>query len=306
MPPTDAQMTRVPLARLVERQHGVVSRRQLGALGLSPSMIEVRIEARQLIRLHRGVYALGHRQLRIQGHWLAAVIACGPGAALSHREAAALHGLRPSSRSRVDVTTTRRIRRSRPGIEIHHTATLDAKDVTTVEGIPVTTVARTLVDLAHVVPRDSVAKALREAEHRQTLDVREIEAIRARTRHRPGPGHATLTAVLEQHTRRGTQLTRSVLEERFVALCETHGLLRPRMNAHVGALEVDALWPDRRLAVELDGWDRHKDRRAFQDDRTKANALTRAGYRVLRFTHDDVVHGAAETAATIDALLAGA
>lgn len=269
-------------------------------------MIKRWMAAGHLVRLHPGVYALGHRQLRIHGHWLAAVIACGPGAALSHREAAALHGLRSSNRSRVDVTTARRIRASRPGIQIHHAATLVAHDVTTVEGIPVTTVARTLVDLAHVVPRDSVGKALREAEHLQTLDMRQIEAIRARARHRPGPGHATLTAVLEQYRRRGTQLTRSVLEDRFVALCETYGLPRPRMNAHVDGVEVDALWADRRLAVELDGWDRHKGRRAFQDDRTKANALTRAGCRVLRFTHDDVVHRAAETAATIDALLAGA
>jgi len=298
-------MTTVPA--IAAAQHGLVTRRQLTSLGLTASMIEVRIETEQLIRLHRGVYALGHRQLRLQGHWLAAVLACGPGAALSHREAAALHGLiRPSNRSRIDVTTTRRIRAGRPGIDIHHTTTLVARDVTTVDGIPVTTVARTLVDLAYVVPADRLAEALREAEHLRVVDANDLHETMVSTRHRRGPGHAALTAVLEEHRRKGTQLTRSALEDRFLRLVDRHGLPRPRANFHVGTDEVDACWPDHRLAVELDGWERHKDRHAFQRDRTKANALARAGYRVLRFTHDDVVRRPAQTAAAINAFLTGA
>lgn len=300
------QTTGVQLATLGEVQHGVLSRRQLVAIGLTPSMIKARVAAGNLIRLHPGVYALGHRQLRPQGYWLAAVLAAGPGAALSHREAAALHGLRPSNRSRVDVTTTRRLRTKRPGIEIHHSATLDAKDITAVEGIPVTTVARTLIDLANVVPRDSLAKALREAEYLRTIDVNDLQATMTRTRNRPGPGHANLRAVLEEHRRRGTQLTRSDLEDRFLKLCDRHGLPRPRTNIHIGAHEVDAVWPDHRLAVELDGWDRHKDRHAFQRDRDKGNALAQAGWQLLRFTHDDVVRRGAEMAVRIDRLLAGA
>lgn len=306
MPPTDAQMTRLRLAALAEGQYGVVSREQFAAAGLTASMIEVGIETAQLIRLHRGVYALGHRQLRREGHWLAAVLACGPGAALSHRDAAALHGLRPGGWARIDVTTTRRIRAGRPGIEIHHSATLDAPDITTVAGIPVTTVARTLVDLADVVPRDSLAKALREAEYLRVVDVRDLHAAMERTRHRPGPGHAKLKAVLEEHRRRGTQLTRSVLEDRFLRLCEAHGLPRPRTNFHVGDLEVDACWPAARLAVELDGWERHKDRIAFQRDREKGNALTEAGWQLLRFTHDDVVRRSGEIATRIRRLLTDA
>jgi predicted transcriptional regulator of viral defense system/very-short-patch-repair endonuclease len=303
-------MTRVPpdaaIAELAARQHGVVARWQLAALGVTPSLIEARIGAQHLIRLHRAVYAVGHRQLRIEGHWLAAVLACGPGAVLSHREAAALHGLRPSNRSRIDVTTPRRIRRARPGIELHHSATVDARDVTTVEGIPVTVVARTLVDLASVVSSDHVAKALREAEHLRIADIAAIERAMGRTRHRPGRGHATLRGVLEQHRRLGTQLTRSALEDAFLALCETHELPRPRTNVWIGAHEVDALWTDERVAVELDGWARHRGRRAFQHDRQKGNAVTRMGYRLLRFTHDDVVRRPAATAAEINALLAGA
>jgi very-short-patch-repair endonuclease len=268
-------------------------------------MIKARVAAGHLVRLHPGVYALGHRRLRSQGHWLAAVLACGPGAALSHREAAALHGLRPSNRSRIDVTTARRIRARRPGIEIHHSVTLAAQDTTVVEGIPVTTIARTLVDLANVVASDGVAKALREAEHLRAVDAHELEAAMARARHRPGPGHARLTAVLEEHQRRGVQLTRSVLEDRFMALCERHGLPRPRTNFHVDGLEVDACWPTHRLAVELDGWDRHRDRQAFQRDRDKGNALVRAGWQLLRFTHDDVVRRPAASAAQVEHFLGG-
>jgi very-short-patch-repair endonuclease len=225
---------------------------------------------------------------------------------LSHREAAALHGLRPSNRSRVDVSTDSRGHVAQPGIEIHHTTTLDAKDRTTVEGIPVTTVARTLVDLAYAVPRDHLAKALREADHLRATDLTAIHATMDRTRHRPGTGHAILKAVLEEHHRQGTQLTRSILEARFLQLADRHGLPRPRTNFHIGPHEVDACWPAHRLAVELDGWARHKDRHAFQRDRTKGNDLTRAGWRVLRFTHDDVARRPAKTAATINAFLTGA
>jgi predicted transcriptional regulator of viral defense system len=298
-------MTRVPLETLAERQYGVVARWQMAATGVTPSMLRGALARRTFAEIHPGVYALGHRQLRTEGHWLAAVLACGPGAALSHREAAALHGLRASNRSRTDVTTKRRLRTRRSGIDVHHSTTLDAKDITTVDGIPVTTVARTLVDLADVVPKDSLAKALREAEHLRLVDVNDLYDAMDRTRHRTGPGHARLTTLLEEHRRRGTQLTRSELEDRFLALCERHRLPRPRTNFHVESMEVDACWPAHRLAVELDGWACHKDRQAFQRDRTKANELTRAGWRVLRFTHDDVVRRPAETAALVGAMLRG-
>jgi very-short-patch-repair endonuclease len=294
------------IAALADAQYGVVARAQLLALGATRSMIETRLAAETLVRLHRGVYAIGHRRLRREGHWLAAVLWAEPGAALSHREAAALHGLRPSSRPRLDVTTTRRGCVGAPGIEVHRTVVLEAHDLTTVAGVPVTTVARTLVDLAGVLPRDDLAKALREAEHLRAIDMHELRDAMHRTRTRKGPGHAALNAVLEEHRRRGTQLTRSVLEDCFLRLAEDHGLSRPRTNFHAAGHEVDACWPAARLAVELDGWERHKDRHAFQKDRDKGNALTRAGWRLLRFTHDDVVRRPAETAAEIRTFLADA
>lgn len=294
------------VAALVARQYGVVSRRQLLALGVTASMVETRLRRGTLVQLHPGVYAMGHRQLRREGHRVAALLACGPGAALSHREAAALHGLRPSGGDRIDVTTTRRLRRPPPGVQVHHTTVLGDGDVERIDGMPVTTVARTLIDLAAVVPADSLAKALREAEHLRVLDVVAVEDTMRRTRTRRGRGHAALRAALEEHRRRGTQLTRSVLEDRFVALLDAHRLPRPRMNAHVEGREVDAAWPAAGLAVELDGWARHKDRHAFQRDRDKGNALTQAGWRLLRFTHDDVVRRPAEIAADIRRLLADA
>jgi predicted transcriptional regulator of viral defense system len=284
----------------------VVARRQLLALGVTPTVIRERVRRGTLALLHRGVWAVGHDRLRREGRRLAAVLACGPGAALSHREAAALHGLSPSSRSQVDVTTVRRGRSEQAGIRLHRTASLDVRELTAIDGIPVTTVARTLVDLAGVVPSEHVAKALREAEHLRVVDAAELELAMRRMRTRRGHGHATLRAVLDEHRRRGTQLTRSPLEDRFLALLDDHGVPRPRTNVDVGGVEVDAHWPAQRLVVELDGWARHRDRRAFQRDRMKGNALTQNGYRLLRFTHDDVVRRPGATAAQIHALLADA
>ena len=251
--------------------------------------------------LHRGVYAVGHCRLRRDGHWLAAVLAAGPGAVLSHREAAALHGLRPADRPSVDVTVA--ARRRLTGVQVHTVERLSPEDVATVDGIPVTTVARTLVDLAATVPPWALRKALEEAERSHRLDVRAIEAVLARTRGRNGTGHARIKAALAELARTGTTVSRSRLEDRFLALLDAHGLPRPSANAWTLGMEVDAAWPAARLAIELDGWDSHKTRDAFQRDRTRSNDLQAEGWTVLRFTHADVVHRPDETAARVGRLL---
>lgn len=254
-------------------------------------MVRDRLARGSLTRLHRGVYAVGHRQLRFDGHAVAAVLAIGAGAVLSHRDAARLHGIRPSNRRRLDVTTRRRGVASTSRIDVHRTTVLTPGDVTRIERIPVTSLARTLVDLAGVVPPDHLAKALSEAERIHRVDVGAIEAALDRLRHRNGPGNARLEAVLADHDARGLELTRRELEHRFLALVGDGGELpRPRTNAMIDGMEVDAVWPAARVAVELDGWEFHRHRRAFQNDREKANALTTAGWTVLRFTHYDVVH----------------
>jgi hypothetical protein len=277
----------------------VVARRQLLDAELTAEMLRTRLANRRLIPLHRGVYAVGHRSLTRDGHWLAAVLAAGPGAVLSHREAAALHELRPSSRTSIDVTVA--ARRSVVGIRVHRVEALHADDVTTVAGIPVTTVARTLVDLAGVVSATALRKALDEAERSRRLDVHAIEAVLARTSHRRGPGHAAMRAALADLTTTRTTITRSPLEDHFLPLLDAHGLPRPLTNHTIHGIEVDAYWPGRhhRLIVELDGWNAHHTTHAFQADRERSNDLTLAGYTVLRFTHADVVHQPQRTAALI-------
>src|SRR5918995_5102756 len=140
----------VALAQLAERQHGVVALPQLRELGLAPSAVRSRVTRGRLHRVHRGVYSVGHPVLSVRGRWMAAVLACGPGAALSHRSAAALWGIRPSARTAIDVTVPRHLR-GRAHIDVHHANTVAAGDLTTVDRIPCTTVARTLLDLAAVV-----------------------------------------------------------------------------------------------------------------------------------------------------------
>jgi len=293
------------IAALAARQHGVIAVRQLAPLGVSTTMLKKRIARGTLIRLHRGVYAVGHDRLRREGRWLAAVLAVGSGAALSHRDAATLHGLRPANdrqidvtTSKIDVTTSNRGRASRPGIEVHR-ATLDPLDVTVVSNVPVTTVARTLVDLAGVLPKDHLAKTLNRAELSRVIEMRAIYAAMAHTRNRPNFGHAALRAALAELAEHGPTFTRSELEERFLALIRAYRLPRPKMNVHIDGFEVDACWPARRLVVELDGYAFHRDRRTFQRDREKGNALARAGWTVLRYTWLDVVHRSAETAAML-------
>ncbi len=292
------------LSELAARQHGVVARRQLLARGLTRTMIRDRMRSGRLLRLHPGVYAVGHDRLRLEGRWLAAVLAVGPGAVLSHRDAAALHGLRrPGDHARWEVTTTGRAS-STGAIRVVRTTALDPADAATVDGIPATSVARTLVDLAGDVPADQLRKALNEAEHRRLFDLTAIEDALARTRRRNGRGHERMRAALAELREHGVSLTRSELEERFLALLDARKLPRPRSNCGVEGMEVDFVWPRERLAVETDGWAAHRTRRAFQRDRTKANDLTAAGWTVLRFTHADVVRRPGDAAERVARALA--
>jgi very-short-patch-repair endonuclease len=276
------------LAALAERQYGVVARRQLVAIGIRDKMVLDRVRSGRLVRLHRGVYAVGHRQLRREGHWLAAVLAAGPSAVLSHRDAAALHTLlSPGSHRRVEVTTTGRARSS-DRTRVYRTTILDAEDVTSHLGIAVTSVARTLVDLAGTVPPDRLRKAINEAERLSLFDAGALERTLTRTAGRRGSSHRAVQQALAEIRAHGIQLTRSELEDRFVSLVARHSLPPPTMNAVIAGMEIDAVWHEQPLAVELDGYDYHRTRRAFQQDRDRANDLTQAGYVVLRFTHADV------------------
>jgi very-short-patch-repair endonuclease len=287
------------IGKLAADQHGVVSRGQLLDAGLSAKTVEVRLRQGRLLRLHPGVYAVGHAQLRQEGRWLAAVLAAGPGAALSHRSAAAVHGIRESGA--VEVTTTRRVHVR--GVLIHHTTVLDAQDVTTQRGVRTTTVERTLVDLAAILPPAKAAKLLRETDRLGRLNAAALHAALERMKGRGGAGRRALRAALAEHIRLATSLTRSELEDRFRALLDAHELPRPLTNHIIHGMEIDAVWLEHRLAVELDGWAYHRDRGAFQEDRTRDARLTATGWAVLRFTYADVVERPDWVAQTVQALL---
>ncbi len=266
------------IVRLAERQHGVVSLRQLQALGLGAGAIEHRIATGRLHRIHRGVYAVGRPSLTRKGHWMAAVLACGPGAVLSHRSAAALWQLREDG-WKTDVTVPGD-RRSRGFIKAHR-ARMDPADITHCDGIPVTTVARTLLDLAAVLDRDQLVKTVEESERRKLFDLRAVEAVLTRNGRRCGtPALRDVLAVYRE-----PPPTRSDLERDFLALVRrTAAVPEPHVNVRVEGFEVDAFWPRSRLVVELDGRGYHTSPRVFEADRARDAVLQRAGYRVIRIT----------------------
>jgi very-short-patch-repair endonuclease len=272
------------IAVLAERQHGVVARRQIVALGMGSRAIDHRVRCGRLHFVHRGVYAVGHRVLSQRGRWMAGVLACGTAAVLSHRSAAALWGIRPTSRAFIDVTTPRRLH-ARPGLHPHR-AVLPADEVTVHDGIPTTTPARTLLDLAAVIPRQALERALDE-----------VEVLRL-----PGPhtlldryprrrGAATLGALVL--TSRNPTPTRTELEAKFLTFLDGWGFHRPDVNTTIEGLEVDAAWRDARLIVELDGYATHGTRRGFERDRKRDRQLAAAGWRVIRLTWRELSGGEA-------------
>jgi very-short-patch-repair endonuclease len=276
------------VAKLAARQWGVLSRAQLRSLGASTAAIDVWVRRSRLHVVYRGVYAVGHIALRTEGRRLAAVLACGPGAVLSHRSAGAHWGLLATAQTRIDVTAPRSRDRV-PGIRLHRSRSLDAKDATTHEGVPITTIARTLLDLAATVPEGGLERALAQAERLQLYDHRAIADVIGRNNGHRGRG------ALARATAQEPKLTRSELEQQFLALVRKAGLPEPLSNHVLADLdhqrhEVDFYFPTHNLVVETDGWDTHKTRAAFKSDRRKDAALTSAGCRVMRFTYDDIVY----------------
>jgi very-short-patch-repair endonuclease len=288
----------VELAVLAARQHGIVSVAQLQALGLGQRGAQLRAANGRLHRIYRGVYAVGHAALTPNGRRLAAVLACGQGAVLSHRSAAAAWGLRPASGARFDITTPRPRKTAPPGVDLHLARKLDPDDVGELDRIPITSMARTLVDLAGVVPAAALERAVHQAEVLRLLDVAAVESALARARNRRGTRR--LRAVLAEPS---PGSTRSALEERFLALCRGSRLPLPRLNHHLaiprGLIEVDAYWPAAGLVVELDGAAAHRTARAFHADRRRDAALAAEGYLVIRLTWERVTR---EPAGVVDEL----
>ena len=286
------------IGRLAEAQHGVVSRAQLLELGLGSRAIEHRAALGRLRPVHRGVYTVGHRLLTQHGRWMAAVLACGPGAVLSHLSATALWGLRRSSRIEVTVPAGRH---RREGIRVHR-AVLPDDERTTHHGIPTTTVPRTLFDISARLQRHELRSAWRQAEQQRLTDRLSVPMLLDRYPRKAG--RPALQAILTE-VQAGLNVTRSELEDRFQTLLLDAGLSMPETNQLIERLEVDCVWRKEGLIVELDGRAAHETGMAFEADRRRDRKLEAAGWRVIRVTWRQLQEEPGAVEADIRKLLTG-
>ncbi len=268
------------VGEVARRQWGVVTREQLIERGMSTRGISDWVRGGRLHRLYRGVYAYGHDRLRVEGRWLAAVMACGPGAVLSHRDAAQLWELRQSNSALIDVTVPSRAGRiRRKGLRVHRSGRLAAEEVTVRGGIPVTTLARTLLDLADALDPQALRRAVTEAEYINRFDLPSINAV---VENNPGRRGAKLMKAVEGKRHR----TRSPLEDRFLRFLDRYGVEEPDSGVWIEGYMVDFVWTRVGLVVELDGVDAHDTRAAFNADRLRDRRLWRAGLRTMRLTSE--------------------
>jgi very-short-patch-repair endonuclease len=265
-------------SRIAARQYGIISFAQLVWAGLTPDGITRRVRASRLHRIYRGVYAVGHTALSSEGRWFAAVCACGDAAVLSHRSAAALWRMLVPEPGPTNVTVpTAAGRRQRPGIRLHRSRHLPPGATTRYRRIPVTTPSRTLTDLRRVVNADELRRAIRQAEFLR-LPIADV--------------------LSDEH-----ELTRSQLERAFLETCRRHRLPRPEVNVVIGGREVDFLWREQRLIVEVDGYRSHGTRSAFEEDRARDLDLKLFGYYVVRFTYRQLMGEPARVARAVRVLL---
>ena len=277
----------VALAGLAARQHGVVTAAQLRALGFGAGAIKYRRRVGRLHLLHRGVYAVGHRPPSPLATAMAAVLACGPEAALSHRSAGALWRILPRWCVPTEVTTP--TKRGHPGIHVHRSRHADA---TTHYGIQVTTPVRTLVDLADVLTPKALTRAVNEAQVLRLITANELTTLFTRY-----PGRRTSPLTPE----RGA--TRSHLEDRFVAFLKRHHLPLPELNQIIAGHEVDAVYHQSNLIIELDSRQFHTTPHAFENDRDRDADLLNAGFSTLRITDHRLKHHATKEAQRLEDIL---
>jgi len=271
---------------LAEKQQGLVTRAQLLEAGMTPDTVRARTKARRLRPIQRGVYLVGPPVAPYLKE-MAAVLACGEGAVVSHRSAAALWELlpHPGPSAPVDILVPMPERGRRPGIRARHTSRLQESETTTWNRIPVTTPARTVLDLAGELRMQELERVVAKTERESLAAPGELSSLVARHPRRPGVG--ILRALLSGDA--SPTLTRSHAEERFLALVRKAQLALPETNVGVGGYEVDFLWRSQRLAVEVDGFAFHSSRRAFKRDRRRDSILSLKGLRVLRITWSQIV-----------------
>ena len=265
------------MSALAERQLGLVTRTQLLCVGLTAGAIRVRLARATLHREHRGVYRVGHRAPLPFSREMAAVLAAGPRVVVSDGSAGYLWALLPAPANYVELTGPPRALRT--GLRMHQRS-LGPSDVTRCRGIPVTSVVRTILDLAGGVAFEELERVVAEAERRGLIRLRRLEAALEHHPHRPGA--PALRALLRRET--APAFTRSVAERRLLALVRAAGLPTPEHNLVVTGNERDLVWLEEGLVVEIDGWEYHGGRRAFEADRARDAALIAQGLRPMRFT----------------------
>jgi Transcriptional regulator, AbiEi antitoxin len=292
------------IAALAGRQYGVVERSQLLALGLTTSAIGRRIESGRLHQLHAGVFAVGHRLVSQRGRWMAAVLAIGDGALLSHRSPAALWGLRGEPKGAVHVTLASKSRHV-PGIRRHSSRCLHVDEITVEYGVPVTSVPRTIFDCARGGDVDLVENLLRQAEYSERYDPLSLPALVARYPRRRGC--RTVKAALRRLEESPSGHTASRLEERFLPFLRAYGLPIPHLNEWIvlggTRYKVDCRWPGTKEIVELDSWKAHGTRSAFREDRERDRRLRVAGYGLTRISWAQLDDEPAAIATDLRALL---
>jgi very-short-patch-repair endonuclease len=286
------------IARLAARRFGVVTRGELLAAGLTLDQIEHRTRDGRLQILHRGVYAVGHRALQPDGWWWAAVLAGGPGGVLSHRACAVLCRLPFFAHDRIEITVPGH-RGRLPTLHVHRSR-LDPADVTLRRGIPCTTPARLLLDLAEILTPDELDRTMDEAIRLRLYDPVAVDAVVARS-----PGRRGLKALARARERihPNSGKTRSELERLALRMLDDHGVPRPDANVWRQGYRVDLLWHGPRVVVELDSYEFHRTPATFRNDHARDNDLLDAGYRVRRFTWPDVCDDPARTATRIAGLV---
>lgn len=270
---------------LAERQHGVVTRQQLLALGFGKRAIEHRVERRRLHLIAHGVYAVGWPGMTPTRRWMAAVLACGEGALLSHRSAAALWAIGSERQGVIDISVTRRCELRRPGLHVRGRPTLPPGDIVIRDGIPVTSPIRTLIDIGAELEPVGLERSVNEADKRDLVDP---ETLRAELDGHAGePGVKVLRKLLDKRTFR---LSDSDLEVLFRPIATEAGLPPPLTKQIVNGFEVDFLFPELGLVVETDGLRYHRTPSTQTRDARRDRAHTLAGMTPLRFTHYEIKH----------------
>jgi len=276
------------IEKLAASQHGVVTRHQLLSAGLDRGAVARRVRAGRLRRVHRGVYQVGPVPAA-RSREMAAVLACGPTAAISYSSGARMHQIPVPGRKSdpVDVSVPAHVARFRPGVCVHRVQSLGETDVTRVQGIPVTTPVRTLVDLAAVLAARDLERAVSFALREQDMDRASLEACARRLQ--PRAGIPLLLKLLSSEG--GPAFIRSEAEARFLDLIRGSGIPTPKTNVRVCGSEVDFYWPKERVILEVDGYQYHKTRARYHGDRARDRGYAAEGFVVIRVTWEDLVGG---------------